>query len=137
MRYLSNKEMKGYYKGKFQGFSKKKFNPEFLNRPRKHNSPEGHTQLQILHYLKSIGATVGKTRTMGVKRGRSYCFDPYTFLGYPDLTFFHKNRLYFCEVKSPQGIQSEYQKSFQELCEKANISYILARSLEDVIKEIT
>lgn len=112
------------------------FNPEFLNRPRKYKNFEGHIQLQIIHYLKSIGAVVGKTKTMGVKRGRSYCFDPYTFLGYPDLTCFLKNRLYFIEVKSPQGKQSEYQNNFQELCNKANIPYILAKSLEDVTSAI-
>lgn len=112
------------------------FNKEFLNRPHKKGNPEGAIQLQILHYLKALGATVGKTKTMGVKRGRSYCFDPYTFLGYPDLTCFYKSRLYFIEVKSPQGIQSEYQKSFQELCDKANIPYILAYSLEDIITVI-
>ena len=67
---------------------------------------EGDIQLQILHYLKGIGAVCGKTKTMGVRRGRTFCFDPYTFRGYPDITAFYKGELYFIEVKSPKGKQS-------------------------------
>ncbi len=93
---------------------------------------EGVTQIQIIHYLKAIGAVVGKTKTMGVKRGSRFCLDPYVFLGFPDLTFFYKNRLFFCEVKSATGKQSENQILFEKQCKLANIPYILARSVSDV-----
>lgn len=97
------------------------------------NAPtESHVQLSIIKYLISIGAKVGKTKTMGVKRGKIYCFDPYTFQGFPDLTFFYEKRLYFCEVKAGKNKQSAEQIAFQEYCNEAGIPYILARSWEDV-----
>ena len=40
------------------------------------------------------------------------------------------------EVKAPKGKQSELQKSFQEQVESHGHRYILAYSLEDVIKEL-
>lgn len=94
---------------------------------------EGAIQLQIIHYLKARGHVVGKTKTMGVKRGRAFCFDPYTFRGFPDLVAFVNHKLYFIEVKSLKGIQSDDQKVFQKLVESAGLNYILARSIEDVI----
>ena len=106
--------------------------PEYFNRPKKRDNPEGRTQLQIIHYLKAIGAVVGKTKTMGTKRGKAFCFDPYIFKGFPDLTCFHKDTLYFIEVKSPAGKQSFEQMAFEHLCAGAGITYILARTLEDV-----
>ena len=112
------------------------FNPQWLQRPRKKDNPEGRIALQILKYLRAIGAVAGKTKTMGVRRGNFYSRDPYLFLGFPDITFFYNNRLYFCEVKSPTGQMSEHQKSFQEYCIKSNIPYILAKSLEDIISII-
>jgi hypothetical protein len=95
-------------------------------------TPEGITQMQIIHYLKALGAVVGKTKTMGVKRGKVFCFDPYLFRGFPDLTFFYNKRLFFCEVKSPKGKQSEMQILFEQQCKEADIPYILARDVSDV-----
>jgi len=94
---------------------------------------EKDIQLQIIHYLKARGAVVGKTKTMGVKRGRSFCFDPYTFRGFPDLCVFIKRKFYFIEVKAEKGVQSPEQKEFQQLAEDSGLTYILARSLDDVI----
>lgn len=112
-----------------------KFNPNW-QRPRKRGNPEGAIQLQILHYCKAKGYIIGKTKTTGIRRGNAFCFDPYCFRGFPDLTCFANNKLYFIEVKSPQGVQSSEQKIFQDICNKSGISYILARSLEDVISAI-
>jgi hypothetical protein len=97
---------------------------------------EKDIQLQIIHYLKARGAVVGKTKTMGVKRGRSFCFDPYTFRGFPDLCVFIKHKFYFIEVKAEKGVQSPEQKEFQRLAEDAGLTYILARSLDDVINAL-
>jgi len=74
---------------------------KWLNRPRKRDNPEGVIQLQIIHYLKRIGAVVGKTRTMGVRRGDSYCYDVYTMRGKADLEAFYKGIMYCIEVKAP------------------------------------
>jgi len=94
-------------------------------------SPEGEVQLSIIRYCKMQGYTIGKTKTMGVMRGKRFCYDPYVFRGFPDLTAFTPE-LVFIEVKSKTGRQSADQKAFQELCEGAGIPYILARSVEDV-----
>ena len=98
--------------------------------------PETKIQLAILHYLKYIGAYCGKTRTMGVKRGRVYFFDPYTFRGFPDVTFFYRNKLYFCEVKSKGNVQTAEQLMFETNCKSAGIEYILAYDVQDVIDRI-
>jgi hypothetical protein len=98
----------------------------------KKGNPEGHIQLQILHYLRAKGYVCGKTKTMGVRRGNVFFYDPFTFRGYPDISCFANNKLYFIEVKSPKGVQSQEQKNFQFLCDEAGIYYILARKLEDV-----
>jgi len=89
-------------------------------------------QLQIIKFLKARGFTVGKTKTMGVRRGRAFCFDPYVFRGFPDLVAFINKRIVFIEVKSEMGKQSYDQIVFQKLAEDAGLTYLLARSVEDV-----
>lgn len=95
-------------------------------------------QRQILEYLRFIGATAGKTKTTGVFDAKRRCFrsDPYLFSGFADITAFFRNKIFFIEVKSDTGRQSDNQKSFQSLCESAGIPYILARSVSDVEKII-
>ena len=100
----------------------------------KRKNEEGQIQLSIIRYCKLKGYAIGKTKTMGVKRGKRYCFDPYVFRGFPDLTCFTPE-LVFIEVKSKTGKQSEAQKEFEYLCQNSGIKYILARSVEDVEKE--
>ena len=100
------------------------------------NLPEKIIQRQILGYLKPICQAVGKTKTMGVKRGKVFCRDPWLFLGFPDITGFKDDKIFFVEVKSATGIHSDYQKAFQKLCQRADLTYILAYSLEDVMKII-
>lgn len=72
------------------------------------------------------------TKTLGVSRGGKFCFDIYTFRGFPDITFFYKKRIGFIEVKSSTGKQSKEQKEFERYCVEAGVSYILAKSVEDV-----
>ena len=71
------------------------------NRHKKRDNPEGIVQLRIIHYLKALGATVGKTKTLGVKRGKFYCLDPYVMKGKADLECFHKGIMYAIECKAP------------------------------------
>ena len=111
------------------------FNPDFLNRPRKRNNPEGILQLQIIRYCKARGFIIGKIKNKGSRIGNRFIFDPYAFLGLPDLLLFANNKMYFVEVKSPEGgQQSEYQIAFQNYCIKANIPYILVRDISDIEK---
>jgi hypothetical protein len=100
---------------------------------------ETDIQLQIIHYLKRIGAKVGKTRTMGVKRGRVFCFDPYTFRGKCDLEAFKNNVMYGIEVKKyPNKIkegsdQDKYRKLFHFPPSRI---FIEAHSLDDIMAVI-
>lgn len=99
--------------------------------------PEQVLQLRIIHYLKAIGAVVGKTKTTGVANrfGQRYR-DPYLFIGFPDLTVFHKSKIYFIEVKAGKNRQTVEQVAFEQLCAGAGVRYILARSVEDVERVI-
>lgn len=97
--------------------------------------PEKIIQRQILGYLRAIGCYCGKTKTMGVRRGKVFCFDPFTFRGFPDISGFKDNKIFFVEVKSATGKISPEQQTFQSYCNKAGLTYILARDLDDV-KEV-
>ena len=96
------------------------------------NLPEKVLVRHILGYLKRICQAVGKVKTMGVRRNNQWCRDPYLFLGFPDICGFKDNKIFFIEVKKKGNTQTPFQKSFQELCIKSGITYILAYSLEDV-----
>jgi hypothetical protein len=91
---------------------------------------------QILGYLRAIGAYCGKVKTVGIKRGKSFCFDPFLMRGMPDILCFYKRSMYFIEVKRKNNYQSPEQKVFQENCQLSSINYILAYSLEDIQKII-
>ncbi len=97
---------------------------------------ESDILIQILKYLRIIGAYGGKTKTMGVKRGNFFCIDPYLFKGFPDISFFFQSTLYFCEVKRPGNYQSKEQKIFESHCDLAGIRYILAYCIDDVIQAL-
>ena len=75
-----------------------RFNPEWLPRPRKKNNPETHLVRQIITYIKARGHAAGKIKTMGVKRGKAFCFDPYLWRGCPDILAFIP-QLIFIEAK--------------------------------------
>ena len=94
---------------------------------------EKHIQLRIIKYLRLKGYSVGKIKTTGARRGNRFILDPYHFKGVADLMVFTP-KLYFIEIKAGKNKQSPDQILFQRMCEKAKIPYILAYSLEDIIK---
>ena len=51
--------------------------------------------------------------------------------GASDLIVLFPNKIVFCEVKTPTGVQSEAQKEFQKQVEKLGFEYILVRSLDE------
>jgi len=115
------------------------YNPKFLTHAHKRGNPEGQLQLQIIHYCKARGANIGKTRTMGVKRGNTFCFDIYTMRGKADLECFYKGIMYAIEVKAPGKsiIKESDQDKYRELFHKPpDRIFIEATSLQDVIKII-
>lgn len=95
--------------------------------------PERHLQLQIIKYLSLKGFHVGKIKTQGARRGNVFILDPYHFKGVADLMAFTP-ALCFIEVKYGKNKQSADQVQFQSLCENAGIKYILAYSLDDIIR---
>ena len=100
----------------------------------KRDQPEKRIQLQIIKYLKMKGYACGKIKTVGARRGNKFLSDPYHFRGLPDLIAFTP-ALVFIEVKAGKNKQSPAQKDFQEFCEAGKVPYLLAYSLDDIIKK--
>jgi len=107
-----------------------RFNPEFLNRPRKKNNPETHLVRQCIIYLRAKGFQTGKIKTHGVydKVAKAYRADPLAWVGVPDILLFMPG-LAFIECKVTSG-QSPTQKQFQANCIAANIPYYIIHSIE-------
>lgn len=60
--------------------------------------------------------------------------------GVSDLNFDVPNRFYHglrIEMKTPKGVQSKEQKEFQSEVEKQGFKYVICRSLNDFIRELT
>ncbi len=113
-----------------------------LRRPlRKKDNPEGRIQLQILHYLKRIGAVVGKTKIQGTYDAMTKCrrFDIYNMRGKADLECFYKGVMYCLEIKAPgksiekDSDQDNYRKVFHKPPHRI---FIEADCLEDVLEII-
>lgn len=96
-------------------------------------TPEGHLQLQILKYLKFKGYYCAKLKNKGSYYKGRYIKDRYQCLGLPDLICFTP-KLYFIECKVKGNIQTPHQQTFELLCNKANVPYIVAYDLETIIK---
>lgn len=110
------------------------FNPS-LQRPRKRQAPEAHLVRNIITYLNLKGFRAAKIKTHGVwdEVSKGYRADPNAWRGVPDILCFTP-ALIFIECKSATGVQSSYQKLFQDYCNKAGVIYILARDLSDIQK---
>lgn len=81
---------------------------------------------KIFHYRNNSGAF--KTQT-----GHFYRFGT---KGSPDIICVVGGRYVGIEVKNARGRQNEAQVAFQEALEQAGGKYILARSPEDIIKQL-
>ena len=99
---------------------------------------EAKIQLDILKYLRGLGAWGGKVKVKGGFGGKGkFFFDPYTFVGFPDLCFFFKNTLWFIEVKRPERAgtfdeMSIEQKVFRQKCIEAGVNHIVAHSVAEI-----
>ena len=88
-----------------------------------------------VHLLGGVG---GRTKVVAERtRQGAFIKDTFRFTGFPDLTFFYKNHIYFIEVKSKKGMLQANQKLFQKLCDHCGIKYILATSVPQVIEQMT
>lgn len=110
--------------------------------PKRTKGPEALTQALICDYLTAkrvwwmrmnSGATLaehnGKTRM--IRYGRKGCADLLVIL----LTAYDGNRVIWIETKAGTR-QSPFQKMFQQEVEAEAHTYIVARSLEDVMEVI-
>ncbi len=88
----------------------------------------------IIQYLKTRGYCCGKVKTHGVVRQGRYCIDPYLFVGVPDILCFTGTEQIWIEAKVNKNKQGPAQVEFEKLCNKVGIKYILAYSVDDIIK---
>lgn len=58
----------------------------------------------------------------------------YAIKGVPDILVLAFHTIVFVECKTDKGVQSQSQKDFQKEVESRGYTYILARSVDDVIK---
>ena len=86
---------------------------------RLHHSPNGGKRNQV---------EAAKFKAMGVRAG------------FPDLILLHPNKFYpfmGIELKTEKGRQSEHQKEYQKIFEEIGAKYVIVRSLEEFMTEIT
>lgn len=97
--------------------------------PEQRHVTEAHVQARLVQALIDAGWQVWR---VGQRDARG-TQDP----GVSDLLAF-RERLLCIEVKRPHGgRQSEAQRQFQQACERAGITYVLARSLNDLAEYLT
>lgn len=80
----------------------------------------------IFHYRNNSGAFVDSQKH----------FYRFGATGSPDIICVINGQYVGIEVKAPNGRQSEPQKAFQQSLEQSGGRYILAYSLDDVIRDI-
>ena len=81
--------------------------------------------------LPCFRCNVGRVRTAD---GR--WFDTGLPEGFPDLMILANGTVLFCEVKAKKGRQREAQKAFQARMEELGYRYFVARSVEDLEREL-
>ena len=84
---------------------------------------------RIFHYRNNSGVMFSEYK--GKKR-----MVRFGATGSPDIIVVQNGIYVGIEVKNPTAVQNEAQVAFQQELEKAGGKYILARSLDDVIKFI-
>ncbi len=103
-------------------------------RPR--GKPERAVQRAILRYLRVTGCLVAVTDAGAAHRAGSFGGDTVP-AGWPDITgLLLGGRFIGIECKAPNGRQSPVQKHMEQEIRRRNGIYVLARSVDDVEKEI-
>jgi len=105
----------------------------------KKQTPEGKVMKDICRHLACKGIFFWRNNNIGVfdpttKRFRS--MPKYAIKGVSDIIAVIDGQAVFIEAKSEKGIQSDYQKKFQRKVEKNGGTYILCRSVDDLIDHI-
>ena len=90
---------------------------------------EAYIQTQIYAYLRKAGIYFRRLNVVSAHRHKNpLC------LGVPDILAMTKGRVLFIEVKQAKGKMSDEQLDFQINAEKNGQNYILARSVDDVVR---
>lgn len=100
---------------------------------------EADVQKSILEYLavKKIFHFRNNSGAMGGEYKGKRWFMRFGAIGSPDIICVVNGRFIGIEVKGEKGVQSEHQKEFQRRLEEAGGRYIMARSIDDAIRELS
>jgi hypothetical protein len=99
---------------------------------------ESETQKAICDYLQIKRHFFWRNNNTPIfdPSSRKYRAMPlYAKRGIPDIIVIKDGKFIGIEVKASKGIQSDYQKKFQDECERAGGIYFIAKSIDDVIKQ--
>lgn len=108
----------------------------FAPRRRQRRRPEREIQKRIVRRLRASGCLVAVTDAGAAYRAGGF-FGESIPVGWPDVTgLLPGGRFLGVEVKSARGRQSAAQKQMQDEIESRGGLYILAYSIEDVLKAI-
>jgi len=94
---------------------------------------EQNIQRQIIEYLTLEGFFVIKNNTVGVYVKKRDTYIPNPAKGLADITAIRNGKVIMIEVKNERGVQTPNQIDFQNKWEQAGGTYILVRSLDDLI----
>lgn len=96
---------------------------------------ENAIQNAIMEYLTIKNIFHWRNNTTPIYDPTRKCFRKMNSMkGVPDIICIIKGQFVGIEVKKPDGKQSPDQKIFEKECNKNGGKYILARSVEDVMK---
>ena len=102
------------------------------------NRTEAQNLNAVCQYLSAQGYFFWRQNNTGVKRVQNgkhfWTFSKWSRPGVPDVFLFHKGIFYAIEVKSTLKYQNQDQKRFQQEFEANGGVYILARSIEALLK---
>ena len=96
---------------------------------------ESDLQRQILDYFALKGIFHYRNNSGAFKDSHNH-FYRFGAVGSPDIICVIAGQYVGIEVKRPGGRQSEHQKEFQKKLEEAGGKYVLAYSLEDVLRAL-
>ncbi len=101
--------------------------------------PEREIQKAIAEYLKVRGVLAFRMNTGGMfgeHKGKRWAVR-FGTPGMADILAFPQGKPpLWIEVKSAEGTQSTFQRGFEMMVTRENHRYIVARSIEDVMKEL-
>jgi penicillin-binding protein-related factor A (putative recombinase) len=103
-------------------------------------TPEGLIKKSICEYLTYMGVFFWVNSSTGIYDAKRKIFrankSPYQKRGVPDILGIYKGKPFACEVKSATGRLSNEQKAFMAEYAFHGAFCFMARSVDDVIREL-